>query len=182
MQNPARLPSLEALATFEVAARHLSFTRAADERFVTQSAVSRQIRALEDDLGVSLFLRGHRTLALTDEAGTWLVGTPAYMSPEQVLDQPLDGRSDVYAMGIMLYRILTGQLPFAAESVSSLVNAHVALPVPEMRVIRANIPAVWQEVVGKALSKDPADRHASAGDFARDVREVATGRWYLRKL
>ena len=67
MQNPARLPSLEALATFEVAARHLSFTRAADERFVTQSAVSRQIRALEDDLGVSLFLCGHRTLALTDE-------------------------------------------------------------------------------------------------------------------
>lgn len=123
-----------------------------------------------------------KSLALTDEAGTWLVGTPAYMSPEQVLDQPLDGRSDVYAMGIMLYRILTGQLPFAAESVSSLVNAHVALPVPEMRVIRANIPAVWQEVVGKALSKDPADRHASAGDFARDVRGVATGRWYLRKL
>ena len=67
MQNHTRLPSLEALATFEIAARHLSFTRAADERFVTQSAVSRQIRALEDDLGVPLFLRGHRALALTDE-------------------------------------------------------------------------------------------------------------------
>ena len=67
MQNHTRLPSLEALATFEVAARHLSFTRAADERFVTQSAVSKQVIALESALGVPLFLRGHRTLALTDE-------------------------------------------------------------------------------------------------------------------
>jgi len=68
MQNPLhRLPPLDLLLTFEAAARHLSFTRAADERFVTQSAVSRQIRALEEDLGVTLFRRKHRALALTDE-------------------------------------------------------------------------------------------------------------------
>lgn len=62
---PDRLPPLDLLLAFEAAARHLSFTRAADERFVTQSAISRQIRALEDDLGVALFARGHRALALT---------------------------------------------------------------------------------------------------------------------
>ena len=67
MQNPPRrLPPLDALLTFEAAARHLSFTRAAAERFVTQSAVSRQIKSLEDDLGVSLFRRGHRSLQLSD--------------------------------------------------------------------------------------------------------------------
>lgn len=60
-----RLPPLDLLLAFEAAARHLSFTRAADERFVTQSAISRQIRSLEDDLGVELFARGHRALALT---------------------------------------------------------------------------------------------------------------------
>ncbi|MBI5270379.1 MAG: LysR family transcriptional regulator [Burkholderiales bacterium] len=68
MPNPTpadRLPPLDLLATFEAAARHLSFTRAAAERFVTQSAISRQMRALEDDLGVPLFTRGHRSLALT---------------------------------------------------------------------------------------------------------------------
>lgn len=67
MQNkPAdRLPPLDLLVAFEAAARHLSFTRAAEERFVTQSAMSRQMRALEDELGVALFTRGHRTLALT---------------------------------------------------------------------------------------------------------------------
>ena len=60
-----RLPPLDLLLAFEAAARHLSFTRAADERFVTQSAISRQIRALEEDLGVELFARQHRALALT---------------------------------------------------------------------------------------------------------------------
>ena len=65
--DPLRLPPPELLITFEAAARLLSFTRAAQERFVTQSAVSRQIRALEDDLGVALFRRRHRGLALTEE-------------------------------------------------------------------------------------------------------------------
>jgi DNA-binding transcriptional LysR family regulator len=60
-----RLPPLDLLLAFEAAARHLSFTRAAEERFVTQSAISRQIRALEEDLGVELFARQHRALALT---------------------------------------------------------------------------------------------------------------------
>src|SRR5437868_15111663 len=61
-----RLPSLDLLASFEAAARHLSFTRAGAERFITQSAMSRQIRALEDELGVALFRRHHRALSLTE--------------------------------------------------------------------------------------------------------------------
>jgi DNA-binding transcriptional LysR family regulator len=75
MQNRLdRLPPLDLLAAFEAAARHLSFTRASAERFVTQSAMSRQIRALEDDLGVALFRRRHRALNLT-EAGLRLQAT-----------------------------------------------------------------------------------------------------------
>jgi len=66
-RDPDRLPPLDLLLAFEAAARHLSFTRAAAERFVTQSAVSRQIRALEDDLGVALFARQHRALVLTPQ-------------------------------------------------------------------------------------------------------------------
>ncbi len=65
--DPAKLPPLDLLLAFEAAARHLSFTRAGAERFVTQSAMSRQIRALEDDLGVALFERRHRALVLTPE-------------------------------------------------------------------------------------------------------------------
>lgn len=64
-RDPARLPPLDLLASFEAAGRRLSFTLAAEERFITQSAMSRQIKALEDELGVALFLRGHRSLQLT---------------------------------------------------------------------------------------------------------------------
>ena len=118
----------------------------------------------------------------TDDEGEWLVGTPAYMSPEQVKGQKTDGRSDIYALGIVLYYLLTGQLPFAASSTTALINAHVDLPVPDLRAIKKNIPSVWQEVVGKAMAKEPNERYVTAGDFARDVNEVVSGRWYLRKL
>jgi serine/threonine-protein kinase len=118
----------------------------------------------------------------TDDEGDWLVGTPAYMCPEQIKGQVTDGRSDIYSLGIVLYRLLTGQLPFEADTTTALINAHVDLPVPDLRAIKKNIPSVWQEVVGKAMAKDPNDRYPTAGDFARDVNEVVSGRWYLRKL
>jgi eukaryotic-like serine/threonine-protein kinase len=119
---------------------------------------------------------------ITDDEGEWLVGTPAYMSPEQVKGEAVDGRSDVYAMGVVLYRLLTGQHPFSSDSTTALINAHVDLPIPDVRQVKANIPAAWQEVVAKAMAKDPHDRYPTAGDFARDVNEVASGKWFLRKL
>jgi len=75
-----RLPPLDLLLAFEAAARHLSFTRAADERFVTQSAISRQIRSLEDDLGVELFARGHRALTLTAQGQKLLLACQAVLA------------------------------------------------------------------------------------------------------
>jgi serine/threonine protein kinase len=119
---------------------------------------------------------------ITDEEGEWLVGTPAYMSPEQVKGETVDGRSDVYALGVTLYRLLTGQLPFSSNSTTALVNAHVDKPIPDVRKVKANIPAVWQEVVAKAMAKDPNERYPTAGDLARDVNEVVTGKWFLIKL
>lgn len=119
---------------------------------------------------------------ISDDEGEWLVGTPAYMSPEQVKGNRVDGRSDVYALGVVLYRLLTGQFPFSSDSTTALINAHVELPIPDVRQVKANIPAVWQEVVAKAMAKDPNERYATAGDFARDVNEVVSGKWYLRKL
>jgi serine/threonine-protein kinase len=104
------------------------------------------------------------------------------MSPEQIKGDAVDGRSDVYALGIVLYRLLTGQLPFSSDSATALINAHVEKPIPDIRRIKNNIPAVWQEVVSKAMAKKPNDRYSTAGDFARDVAEVVSGKWYLRKL
>lgn len=123
-----------------------------------------------------------KSKTIVDDDGEWLVGTPAYMSPEQAKGTNVDGRSDVYAMGVTLYRLLTGQLPFASDSATALINAHIDLPIPDIRQIKNNLPSVWQEVVAKAMAKDRNDRYATAGDFARDVQEVATGKWFLRKL
>jgi serine/threonine-protein kinase len=85
-------------------------------------------------------------------------------------------------MGVVLYRLLTGQLPFSSNSTTALLNAHSELPIPDVRKVKDNIPAVWQEVITKSMAKDRNDRYATAGDFARDVQEVATGKWFLRKL
>ncbi len=123
-----------------------------------------------------------KSKTISDDDGDWLVGTPAYMSPEQVKGEHVDGRSDVYALGIVLYRLLTGQLPFSSDSTTGLINAHVDMPIPDIRQVKGNIPAVWQEVVAKAMAKNPNDRYQTAGDFARDVQEVVSGKWYLRKL
>lgn len=117
-----------------------------------------------------------------DEDGEWLVGTPAFMSPEQAQGKPVDSRSDIYALGVVLYFLLTHQLPFSADSTTAIINAQIQMPVPDIRKVAQNIPAVWQEVVAKAMAKDPNERYATAGDFARDVNEVITGKWYLRKL
>ncbi len=119
---------------------------------------------------------------ITADDGDYLVGTPAYMSPEQINGTALDGRSDIYALGVVLYRVLTGQLPFSSDSNTSLMRMHVDRPIPDIRSVRNNIPSIWQEVVSKAMAKEPADRYPSAGDFARDINEVVSGRWYLRKL
>lgn len=123
-----------------------------------------------------------KSKTIVDDDGEWLVGTPAYMSPEQAKGTNVDGRSDVYAMGVVLYRLLTGQLPFSSDSATALINAHIDLPIPDIRQIKNNLPSVWQEVVAKSMAKDRNDRYATAGDFARDVQEVATGKWFLRKL
>jgi serine/threonine-protein kinase len=123
-----------------------------------------------------------KSTTVTDDEGLWLVGTPAYMSPEQVLGDPVDGRADIYALGIVLFRLLSGQLPFSNDSVTALINAHVETPVPDIRSVKNKIPAVWQEVVAKAMAKNPDNRYATAGDFARDVTEVVSGKWFLRKL
>ncbi len=117
-----------------------------------------------------------------DATGTMFVGTPEYMSPEQVRDDKLDGRSDVYALGVVLYYALAGQPPFEAESSMATAQAHITEPVPNILDVNPDLKSVWGEIVSKAMSKDPAQRYATAGELALDVREAVSGRWYLRKL
>lgn len=95
-----------------------------------------------------------------------VVGTPAYMSPEQAQGKPLDGRSDLYALGIVIFELLTGRRPFEAETPYSVAVMQVTETPPALREFRADIPAGVEAVVMQALEKDPAKRYRTATELA----------------
>lgn len=94
-------------------------------------------------------------------------GTPDYMAPEQGRGDHIDGRSDLYAVGVILFQLLTGRLPFEGDSPTQVVMMHLSVPAPDPRQIapRRNIPAAIAEVVKKALAKSPNDRFGDAHEF-----------------
>ncbi|MEW6734777.1 MAG: serine/threonine-protein kinase [Acidobacteriota bacterium] len=91
-----------------------------------------------------------------------VLGTPQYISPEQAQGMPLDPRSDIYSMGIILYQMLTGEVPFKAASTTLLMMKHIQAPPKPLREIRPEIPLEIETVVLRALSKNPEDRQLSS--------------------
>jgi len=101
-------------------------------------------------------------------------GTPEFMSPEQAHGKTLDARSDIYSLGIILYELLTGKLPFDAKQPIEYIQLHVnATPIPlSERLPDATFPPGLEEVVMAALAKKPEDRYASAAEFAAALESV----------
>lgn len=103
-----------------------------------------------------------------------VLGTARYMSPEQIQGQPVDARSDIYSLGVMLFEMVGGRAPFEAESAMTLMMMHVQDPVPDVSQLRPEVPAALANVITKALSKDPAHRFQSAAEFAAALRRLDT--------
>lgn len=99
------------------------------------------------------------------QAGVGL-GTPEYMSPEQATGQRVDGRSDIYSLGIVLYEMLTGQIPFRGKSPVQVALQHVRTPLPPPRTVNPALPPAVEAVILTACAKRPEDRYPSAGAFA----------------
>ena len=123
-------------------------------------------QAVVADFGVARALSVAGSERLT-ETGLAL-GTPAYMSPEQAAaGRQLDGRSDLYAFGCVLYEMLAGQPPFTAPTPQGLLARHALDPVPPLRTVRDTVPIAVEQSVVRAMAKAPADRFPTAAAFAQ---------------
>lgn len=98
-----------------------------------------------------------------------LVGTPTYMSPEQATGGPIDHRTDIYALGVLLFYLASGVRPFAGDSVAVVVAQHLNSPIPDITQIRPEVPPSLQGILARAMAKDPQDRYATAEDLVRDL-------------
>jgi serine/threonine protein kinase len=107
----------------------------------------------------------------TKTPGT-LMGTPDYISPEQAMGTALDGRTDIYSLGITLFFLLAGHVPFRADSSVAVALLHVHAPVPALGLERADISPYIDEVICRALSKQPKDRYPSATEFSNAFAEA----------
>ena len=101
-----------------------------------------------------------------------MIGTPAYMAPEQAMGEAGDERSDLYALGVLLFELVTGQLPYDADTPMALIMKHINAPVPQPRIFNADLPAPIEAVLVKALAKSPDDRYPAVHLFARALREA----------
>ena len=100
-----------------------------------------------------------------------IIGTPAYMSPEQSAgSQALDGRTDVYSLACVVYEMLAGEPPYTGPSSQAIITKRLTQPILPLRTVREGIPEAVERAVTRALAKVPADRFASAADFARALR------------
>jgi serine/threonine protein kinase len=179
LANGARLPAARAAALIAQVASGLD---AAHERGIVHRDVKPANvlldgpedapHAILTDFGLMKNLNSKVQLTM---AGSF-VGTCNYASPEQLLSEGIDARTDVYALGCMLFQALTGQVPYPRGSSAATMFAHLEAPVPTVTAVAPDVPAAFDEVIARAMAKDAGARYASAGELGRAaVDAAATG-------
>jgi serine/threonine protein kinase len=128
--------------------------------------IDRRGNCLLSDFGIAKIVAGSSHFTRTGG----IVGTPAYMSPEQIQGEELDGRSDIYSLGIVLYEMAAGRPPYRAETPPAIFVKHLHDPLPPPRSFNPALPEGIQRVILKALAKDREDRYATAHDLVRALQ------------
>ncbi len=131
--------------------------------------VARDGRVVLADFGIARAVGG----ATHTMAGT-MVGTPAYMSPEQVrADEVIDGRADLYAIGVMLFELVTGDVPWSGNNPIAVAMARLSEPVPDPRKLAPDLSPQLVAVIQKCMAKEPGDRYATPAELARALRSLS---------
>lgn len=118
------------------------------------------------DFGIARLTDGNRT-----RTGL-VVGSPSFMSPEQLAGAQVDGRSDLYSLGVMLFQLLTGRLPYEGDSMGELLRAVASGPARDIRELRPDAPPPLADLLARALQKSPQQRFADGYQFAEALRQI----------
>ena len=143
-----------------------------------QNVVHRDIKPgniMYDPVADSVKVTDFGIARITDASRTrtgLVLGTPSFMSPEQLAGQHIDGRSDLYSLGVTLFQLLTGSLPLRADSMAALMYQIANETPPDVRSLRPELPSGLTDILGKAMSKAPKDRFQSGAEFAQSLQDV----------
>jgi len=167
-RKPNLMPVSEVLLTVATVADALDYAH-------QQGVVHRDIKPanimLTKDRVVKVMDFGIAKMASSSKTQTNIVmGTPTYMSPEQIAGKKVDGRSDIFSLGVVLFELLTGQLPFTADNLSAVLFSIAHHPHPAIQTLRPDLPLMVQEIVDRALQKELPHRYRRAEEFASELR------------
>ncbi len=175
LEREPQLPVAEALRIADDVAKALAFAHGLGvmhRDIKPENILLENGHALVADFGIARAISAAGSERLT-ETGIAL-GTPAYMSPEQgAEDGQLDGRSDLYALGCVVYELLTGAPPFTGPTAQAVLARHAVDPVAPIRTVRGTVPSGVEDAVLRALAKVPADRYPGATEFAEALTQPA---------
>jgi len=167
-RKPSLMPVNEVLLTVATVADALDYAH-------QQGVVHRDVKPanimLTKDRIVKVMDFGIAKMASSSKTQTNMVlGTPTYMSPEQIAGKKVDGRSDIFSLGIVLFELLTGQPPFTADNLSALLFGIAHHPHPAIQALRPDLPPMVQEIVNRALQKELPHRYRRAEELAHELR------------
>ncbi|HRQ22941.1 MAG TPA: serine/threonine-protein kinase, partial [Anaerolineales bacterium] len=126
---------------------------------------------LISDFGIAKFTQGEGG----NVTGSSIIGTPAYMAPEQASGDPVDGRTDIYALGVILYEMLTGKQPYQADTPMAMAIKHITDPVPRILEANPNLPVWMEKVIATAMAKDKDDRFSTAVELVETIKAFLRG-------
>ncbi len=141
--------------------------------------IDREGHALLGDFGIAKMLET-TTPGITGTGG--LIGTPAYMSPEQAQGLPVDGRSDIYSLGVVVFEMLTGRQPYRDETAMQVVMKHINAPPPTLSEVAENASPEMDEVLRTGMAKKPDSRYETAADFVAAFHAAAVGQEPLKTI